>query len=338
MELTGSKASISSPLTDRFGRKHDYLRISLTDKCNLRCVYCMPENVRFMPQAGLMNKEEVLQFARLFVEELGVKKIRLTGGEPLLRQDAADILRGLAELPVELAITTNGIFLDRFFNLFEEIGLRSINVSLDSLKKERFEVMTRRPQFDQVMGNITEAIKRGIHLKINAVVIADQNEDEILDFVEWTKDTSIHVRFIEFMPFDGNKWHWEKVVKLQTILEKLAAVYPLEKLNDELHATSKAYRVPGFRGSFAIISSITAPFCTDCNRLRLTADGKIRNCLFATDEQDLLSKLRAGEDVRELIREAVERKHAQRGGLPEFENEARVLQQLDGRAMVKIGG
>ena len=326
------------PLTDQFGRRHDYLRISLVDKCNLRCTYCMPENIRFLPQSHLMTREEIQAFARLFVEELGVKKIRITGGEPLLRQDAGAILDDLGQLNVRLGMTTNAILLADHFERLKRIGLTSLNISLDTLQRERFRVMTRRDQFEVVHRNILRALDEGFRVKVNAVVMRGQNEDELVDFVRWTRDLPVHIRFIEFMPFDGNAWKWDLVVGHQEMLGMIQEEFEVEKLKDGPHSTAKAYQARGHAGTFAVISTITEAFCSSCNRIRLTAEGKLRNCLFSRSETDLLTPYRQGEDIRPLIVEAIHNKHARLGGLPEFQDEERIQSEISQRAMVKIGG
>lgn len=329
--------SISPLLIDRFGRGHDYLRISLVDSCNLRCTYCMPENVRFLPPSKLMSADEILGITRVFVEA-GVRKVRLTGGEPLLRRDAVEIVRQLGTLPVELAITTNGVFLHEFLDVFAEVGLHSLNISLDTLDPERFAAITRRDQLAQVKANVQLALERGFKVKLNMVVMRGVNEDELVDFVALGRETDLHLRFIEFMPFDGNAWNWDRVVAYAEMLAVIGKRYPIEKLHDKPHSTSKAHRVPGFKGTFAVISTVTQPFCEGCNRLRLTAEGKLRNCLFAREETDLLTAYRAGEDIRPLIAAAVMQKAERLGGLPEFQDQAALQSQLSKRAMVKIGG
>ncbi|MEM7040157.1 MAG: radical SAM protein [Bacteroidota bacterium] len=225
-------------LKDGFGRVHDYLRLSLVDKCNLRCTYCMPENIRFLPKESLLSASEIADFARIFVE-MGVKKIRLTGGEPLLRKDAASIIGDLAALPVQLAITTNGLLLHHFLDQFDEIGLRTLNISLDTLQTERFKAITRRDQFAQVMANIRLAQDAGFHVKLNVVVMRGVNDDELLDFVALTGQERLHVRFIEFMPFDGNSWNWDGVFSYREMLDLIQAEYSVEKLNDGPHSTSR---------------------------------------------------------------------------------------------------
>lgn len=324
-------------LMDRFGRVHDYLRISLVDKCNLRCTYCMPEHVRFLPQSQLMTADEILALAEIFVE-LGVKKIRLTGGEPLLRKDFGAIVRRLGTLPVELALSTNAVLLNEFIDDLKAAGLRSINVSLDSLDAGRFQALTLRDQFQKVQENIRLALAAGIRVKLNVVVMRGVNEDEIPAFVALTEHAGFHVRFIEFMPFDGNRWEWDKVYGLEEILADLGKHFPIEKLHDDPHSTSRAYRVPGYQGTFAVIATVTAPFCGDCNRIRLTAEGKLRNCLFAREEVDLLAALRAGEDPRPLIHAGILTKAERLGGLPEFQDRDALSAALSARAMVKIGG
>ena len=330
--------SQKNKLTDTFGRLHDYLRISLTERCSMRCFYCMPEEgIPLGDSSRIMNKDEVFALAKTFVD-FGIYKIRLTGGEPLVCRDAAAIISKLAELPVELAITTNGVLVDKFIDVFKKSGLRNINISLDSLQKEKFNQITRRNYFDKVMSNIQLLLKEDFHLKLNTVIIRNTNEEEIIDFVEWTRNTSVHIRFIEFMPFDSNKWKRNKVVSYQEILERVESVYPIEKLQDSPHSTSKSFKVKSFIGTFAVISSVTSPFCESCNRLRLTADGKLRNCLFASNEFDLLTPFREGQNINALIEKVVKDKAEQLGGLPEFQKEKMLLSNLSDRSMVKIGG
>lgn len=325
-------------LTDRFGRVHDYLRISLIDRCNLRCHYCMPEDIRFLPMERLMQASEVKELAALFVETLGVKKIRLTGGEPLIRKDAAEIIEALSALPVRLALTTNGILLDQFLDQLKAVGMKSLTISLDSLREDRFAEITRRKVFSRVQQNIRRALEAGFKVKLNMVVMRGINTDELCDFVALTESENIHVRFIEFMPFDGNHWKWDTVFSYAEMLALIESRYRISKLEDGPNSTAKAYQVEGFQGTFAVISTITAPFCETCNRIRLTAEGKIRNCLFARKEWDLLGALRKGEAVAPLIREAIGAKAARLGGLPEFQDQDQLNRALSERAMVQIGG
>lgn len=325
-------------LFDSFQRQHNYLRISLTDKCNLRCFYCMPEeDYDFMPSAKLMQATEVEALAKTFVG-LGVDKIRLTGGEPLVRKDAGQIIEALSKLPVTLTLTTNGSRLHEFLPQLKTAGVSSLNISLDTLKADKFQLITRRDSFDRIWQNIQLAVNEGLHVKVNVVAMKGINDDEINDFVAWTEDTPVHVRFIEFMPFDGNRWTSNKVMTLQEILEKIESRYSIIKLKDELHDTTKKYLVPGHAGTFAIISSMTSPFCSTCNRIRLTADGKIKNCLFAKEETDLLTALRAGDDVEQLIRKNILQKHASHGGQFKANLDEVQTTNLENRSMIAIGG
>jgi cyclic pyranopterin phosphate synthase len=325
-------------LFDGHQRQHNYLRISLTDKCNLRCFYCMPkENYDFMPSAKLMQATEIEALAKTFVR-LGVDKIRLTGGEPLVRKDAAQIIQSLAKLPVTLTLTTNGIRLHHHLPQLTEAGVRSLNISLDTLQADKFALITRRHEFKTVWDNIHAALDKGIHVKVNAVAMKGINEDEIIDFVAWTKNTPVHVRFIEFMPFDGNQWDSNKMLTYQQILQTIESHYDVIKLKDELNDTTKKYLVPGHQGTFAVISTMTAPFCGTCNRVRLTADGKMKNCLFSKDETDLLTALRNGENVEELIKQTILRKHASHGGQFTAAVEEVAAERLHNRSMIAIGG
>ena len=289
-------------LKDTFGRQHDYLRISLTDNCNFRCAYCMPdEEIDTLPEVRLMQADEIFTLASIFTD-LGVKKIRLTGGEPLIRKDAAAIMERLSSLPVELTITSNAFLADRFISTFRKAGMRSLNVSLDTLHADKFVLLTRRDKFQQVWNNIQLLLREGFRVKLNCVVMKGVNSDEICQFVELTKALPLHVRFIEFMPFDKNNWQDKRVFTWHEILEAVSEKYIFKKLTDDPHDTAKKYRVPGHMGTFAVISTMSAPFCSTCNRMRLTADGKMKNCLFSSGETDLLQALRRGEDVEQLIR------------------------------------
>jgi len=327
-------------LTDRHQRVHRSLRISIVDKCDLRCTYCMPEDQHFLKREELMTREEIAHIARLFVERYGITKIRLTGGEPLVRSDAVDIVRDMAMLGVSLGLTTNAMSLDKHLDALIAAGLKNINISLDTFDAERFKKISRRDGFAKVWNNIQEALRRGLRVKVNMVVMRDVNDDEILRFVEFTRDHDVHVRFIEFMPFAGNHWGRERVYTYAEMLGHISSVHSIEKLDDDPHSTAKAYRVVGWPGTFAVISTVTEPFCGNCDRLRLTAEGRMRNCLFAREETDLLSPLRRGEDIAPLIEANVLAKHAMLGGLPQFKPEAQaeVLHDLSSRPMVSIGG
>jgi GTP 3',8-cyclase len=325
-------------ITDRYNRVHDYLRISLTDKCNLRCFYCMPEEeYEFAPASQLMQTNEIEALAKIFVG-LGVNKIRLTGGEPLVRKDAGEIISTLSRLPVKLTLTTNGSRVHEFVDILDESGVHSLNISLDTLDTEKFQLITRRDQFNKIYDNIQLLLKRNFHVKVNMVVMKGLNENEINDFVEWTKHDPVHVRFIEFMPFTGNRWASNKVLTLQQILHVIKEKYEVERLQDEKHDTAKGYKVPGHLGTFAVISTMSANFCGNCNRIRLTADGKMKNCLFSEKETDLLTALRNGEDVVPLIHQNIRSKAKELGGQFTADFGHLHAEQINNRSMITIGG
>jgi len=298
----------------------------------------MPEEeYEFTPASKLMQKDEIEELSKIFVS-LGVKKIRLTGGEPLVRKDAGEIIKTLSRLPVKLTITTNGSRLHEFIDILDESGVHSLNVSLDTLQPEKFQLITRRNQFEKIYENIRLLLARNFHVKVNTVVMKGLNDNEINDFVEWTRHEAVHVRFIEFMPFTGNWWTSNKVFTMQQMLEVIEAKYEVERLQNEKHDTAKAFRVPGHLGTFAIISTMTSNFCGDCNRIRLTADGKMKNCLFAEKETDLLSALRKGADVVALIHENIRSKAKELGGQFTTDFEHLHPEEIHNRSMITIGG
>jgi cyclic pyranopterin phosphate synthase len=255
-----------------------------------------------------------------------------------VRKDAADIIRRLGKLGVRLTMTTNGTRLHQFADVLEEAGIQSLNISLDTLQKERFNLMTRRDQWQTVYDNIHMMMDRGFHVKVNAVVVRGLNDGEILDFIEWTKREPVHVRFIEFMPFTGNRWNDKKVVPWQEMLEIAASEYDILPLERDKHDTAKKYIVPGHKGTFAVISTMTAPFCGDCNRMRLTADGKMKNCLFSKAETDLLSAHRNGEDIVPLIYQSIRDKKKMLGGQFTTDLEHVDAAHIHNRSMITIGG
>ena len=325
-------------LKDTHSRIHDYLRISLTDSCNFRCQYCMPdENIACLPNKHLMQVEEVEQITKTFVK-LGVNKIRLTGGEPMVRKEFPEILERLSKLPVEISLTTNAVLAHKYIGNLKAAGVKSLNVSLDTLDRETFKRITKRDQFQRVWDNILLLLNEGFRVKINAVAIEGVTENEILDFVAVTKDLPLHVRMIEFMPFEGNHWNSKKVITATRMLQGVEEEYDMVKLKDEPHATAKKYKVIGHEGTFAFITTMTEHFCGDCNRMRLTADGKMKNCLFGSEEMDLLGTLRKGEDIVPLIRRSVLRKHAVMGGQFSKSYKNAEASQLKNRSMIKIGG
>lgn len=332
-----SKKSI---LTDTFGREHTYLRISLTERCNLRCTYCMPaDGIPLSPKSHIMSFEEIYTIAKEFVDN-GVTKIRLTGGEPLVRKDAALIMEKLATLPIELSITTNGVIVDRFIETFKKCGIKTINVSLDSLDTAKNLSITRRDYFKKVYENIQLLVKEGFEVKVNCVLIKNFNDNEIIAFIELTKEQPLQIRFIEFMPFDGNKWNMEKLVSLEDILKQVYTRYgtaDFTRLNDKPNDTAKNYKIKGYRGAFAVISSVTNPFCDSCNRIRLTANGQLKNCLFSTTESDILTPLREGKSIAAVIEKVVLSKKKIRNGmdtLDKFKNP----NSHNNRSMIAIGG
>jgi cyclic pyranopterin phosphate synthase len=298
----------------------------------------MPEEeYEFTPASRLMQADEIESIAKIFVAQ-GVNKIRLTGGEPLVRKDAADIIQRLGALGVRLTLTTNATRLHEFIDVIKAAGITSLNISLDTLDKDRFMLMTRRDQYDRVRSNIALAIRAGLHVKVNAVVMKGLNDGEIVDFIRWTKDEPIHVRFIEFMPFSGNKWNSDRVMTWQQILEVATDAFDVLPLEREKHETAKKYIIPGHQGTFAVISTMSAPFCSDCNRMRLTADGKMKNCLFSITETDLLTPHRQGMDIVPLIYQSIQDKKKALGGQFTTDMEQIETSKLENRSMITIGG
>src|SRR5574343_28862 len=326
-------------MIDRFGRVHDYLRISLTERCNLRCFYCMPEEgIQLRDKAEFMSNEELLEIAKTFVS-MGVKKIRLTGGEPLIKKGIDLLLRELGNLPVELAITTNAILVDKYLDDLMAAGIRNVNVSLDSLVEEKFNKISRRDYFKRIKSNIHLLLENNFNVKVNVVLIKGINDNEVIDFIEWSRKENIHIRFIEFMPFDGNNWNEDKKVSYKEIMENVLHHYGLDnvyKLIDAKNDTSKNFQIRGGRGTFGVIRSMTNPFCSTCNRIRLTADGKLKNCLFSQTETDLLSALRNGEGLEKYIQESILSKEKELGGYSQIDNES--VNLMKNRTMVSIGG
>ncbi|KAF9954973.1 Molybdenum cofactor synthesis protein 1 [Mortierella alpina] len=330
----------SNVLTDNFSRQHTYLRISLTEKCNLRCTYCMPaEGVDLSPKDDILTTPEIIRIARLFVSE-GVTKIRLTGGEPTVRKDINDLVAQLGELqPMGLktiAMTSNGIALKRKLPSLVASGMNLLNLSLDTLDRFKFELMTRRKGFERVMETIDDALALGMSpVKVNCVVMRGTNDKEVLDFVEFTRNKKVDIRFIEYMPFGGNKWKENKLVPYQELISNIQAVHPtFKKLIDDPNDTSKAYHVPGFAGQVGFITSMSDHFCGTCNRLRITADGNLKVCLFGNTEVSLRDMMRQGktdEELREVIEMAVKNKKKQHAGVSNLVN-------MKNRPMILIGG
>lgn len=301
----------------------------------------MPEaGVQLSPKSHLMTYEEIYEIAKIFVNN-GVTKIRLTGGEPLIRKDIPTILEKLASLPVELSITSNAVIIDKYINILKANSVYNINVSLDSLNAEKFKHITRRNEFKRVYTNILLLIKEGFKVKMNVVLIKDFNDNEIIDFIQLTKDLPISIRFIEFMPFDGNKWDISKMVSYANVIKQVNtsfSVNQIRRLQDAPNDTSKNYKINGYKGSFAIISSVTNPFCDSCNRLRLTANGQLKNCLFSSGESDLLTALRSGNSIEPIIQKAVRAKFKIRGGMNTIEKLQEPKLHNNNRSMITIGG
>lgn len=330
----------SQKLVDTFGRVHDYLRISVIDKCNFRCTYCMPtEKMQFMHQSKLMTREEIFEITKTFVD-FGITKIRITGGEPLVRKDIDLILKDLSTLPVSIHMTTNGLLLHEHLDTMVECGIKDLNISLDSLRPSKFQEITRNNKQDVVLNNITEALERGIKVKINMVVMKDVNENEIVDFVRLTKELPLSVRFIEFMPFAGNEWDIKKNFLLPDILQLLKNNFDETLINKETkkNGTTKNFQFEGFIGDFGVISTVSSPFCDGCNRIRLTADGKLKNCLFASDENDILKELRKGNDIKPTIIQNINAKKWSRGGMDSQTKFIEEGAKHDNRSMIAIGG
>ncbi|CAG8641497.1 10801_t:CDS:2, partial [Funneliformis mosseae] len=310
----------SNFLTDRFDRQHTYLRISITERCNLRCNYCMPaEGVDLTPVHNLLSTEEIIRISQLFVSQ-GVNKIRLTGGEPTVRKDIVELIGELGKLKPQglqtIAMTSNGIALKRKLPKLVENGLNSLNISMDTLDPYKFELISRRKGLDRVLETIDQGIALGIRpMKVNCVVIRGVNDQEVLDFVELTRNKPIDMRFIEYMPFDGNKWNKKKLIPYREMLDNIKIKYPdVRKLSNDSHDTSKAFNVPGFVGRFGFITSMTDHFCGTCNRLRITADGNLKVCLFGNAEvslRDLLRENVPDQQLLEIIGSAVKNKRKQ---------------------------
>ncbi|KIZ00996.1 Molybdopterin biosynthesis protein CNX2 [Monoraphidium neglectum] len=335
----GGHVSGEQMLTDTFSRKHTYLRLSLTERCNLRCTYCMPaDGAPLTPGERLLSADELQRLASLFVGA-GVDKIRLTGGEPTVRKDLLEICRSLSALPGlrTLAMTSNGVALKRQLPQLQEAGLNALNISLDTLRPDRFEALTRRAGHGKVLASIEEALRLGFApLKVNVVVMRGVNDDEIIDFSELTRDAPLNVRFIEYMPFDGNVWSDSKMVTYKEMLAALRDRYPqgLVRCADPAGEVAKNFTVPGHKGSVSFITSMTHAFCGDCNRLRVLADGSLKVCLFGANEVSLRDAMREGatdDDLRLVISAAVDRKRAAHAGM--FE-----LAATQNRPMITIGG
>ncbi|MFI9160667.1 GTP 3',8-cyclase MoaA [Kitasatospora aureofaciens] len=287
------------PLVDRFGRVHTDLRVSLTDRCNLRCTYCMPaEGLDWLPRAEVLGDDEVVRLVRIAVQRLGVRSVRLTGGEPLLRRGLPGLVARLAALGVELSLTTNGIGLAHTAVQLREAGLGRVNVSLDTLRADRFAALTRRDRIGDVFAGLAAAKAAGLDpVKVNAVPVRGVNDDEIAELASFAVEHGYRMRFIESMPLDAQgSWDRAAMVTADEVLARLGERFELVPVGRSGNAPAEEWRIAGTDTVIGVIASVTRPFCGGCDRVRLTADGQLRNCLFATEESDLRALLRGGAD------------------------------------------
>ena len=327
------------PLFDGHGRQISDLRVSVTDRCNFRCQYCMPaDGLPWLDREAILRFEEIERLVRIMAS-MGVTDLRLTGGEPLVRRDFPQLVAMLAAVPGidDLSLTTNAYLLDRQADALVEAGITRVNVSIDSLQRDRFFQLTRRDSLPQVLRGL-EAIARHERvrpIKVNAVALRDFTEEEALPFAEFARSTSYQVRFIEFMPLDGDHaWSRDQVLAGEEIRAIIDRVHPLEEVPREPHSTARVYRFADGKGEIGFINPVSEPFCADCNRIRLTADGKLRTCLFSMHETDLREPLRSGAgdaEIETVIRDAVWRKELKhRVGEPGFRQPPRTMSAIGG--------
>jgi GTP 3',8-cyclase len=330
---------VASPLRDGHGRLIGDLRVSVTDRCNFRCQYCMPaEGLPWLDRSELLTFEEIERVVRLLVP-LGVRSVRLTGGEPLVRRGLPELVRMLRTIEglEDLSLTTNGYLLEGMAEALVDAGLERINVSLDSLSRDRFFQMTRRDSLPQVVKGL-ETLERFPQLgvvKVNCVAMRGFTEDEVIPFADLARRKPYQVRFIEFMPLDADHaWSADRVLTGSEIRTMIDRVYPLEPLEREAHATAKVWRFRDGRGEIGFVNPVSEPFCADCDRIRLTAEGKLRTCLFSLHETDLREPLRSGaddEEVVETVRDAVWRKELKHHvAEPGFRQPPRTMSQIGG--------
>ena len=328
-----------SELVDNFGRKISYLRLAVTDRCNLRCQYCMPaEGIKIAPKGVLLTYKEMYRITRV-LSELGVDKVRLTGGEPFVRRGFMDFLKMMNhnDLLNEMNLTTNGVLIANHISELEQLKVKSINLSIDSLNKQKFAEITRRDVFDDVLNAMHQLEESNLNLKLNVVVQSGINTDELVDFVELTKDKKFDVRFIEEMPFNGTGAKTnQEVWNLDKILNKIATGFDsIEKLKDKESSTSRNYKVDGYKGTFGIIPAFTRTICNDCNRIRVTATGMFKNCLFddgVFSVRDFLRNGASNEDLKELFIKTIAKK-PENGFVAEANRKSKVAE-----SMSTIGG
>lgn len=327
------------PIVDRFNRSHNSLRVSVTDRCNIRCFYCMPLNVRFLPRSDLLTYEEIVRVIEI-VARCGVNKIRITGGEPLVRADLANLIEMIAKISGidDIALTTNGLLLSQHAEALYRAGLHRLNISLDALDPKVFEQVARRQGVEQVLEGIESAISAGFaNIRLNAVSIRGITESEIVPLAKYARDTGLTLRFIEFMPLDGEK-QWEKHTVLsgaevKDIIHRQVAPLTPDHRNDPAQPAVD-FRYADGRGVVGFINSVTEPFCQTCNRMRMTADGKFRNCLFSAEEWDVRQQLRQGAEdaqIEATIRQCIETKKAGHGtDSYQFHRPSRSMHQIGG--------
>ena len=327
---------MTTQLVDGFGRVHRDLRISVTDRCNFRCAYCMPEEgMQWQRREDLLTFEEIERVARIMVERYGVDGIRLTGGEPTVRAKLPVLVEKLAALGVDLAMTTNGVSMPLLAADLRAAGLRRVNISLDSLRADRFEELTRRDELDRVLEGVEAAKDAGFDpVKINVVVMKGINDDEVIDFAHFGRDRGVTVRFIEFMPLDADEvWNNDRVLTQAEILATLQTEFELEPI-ERTSAPATRWRHVDGGGEIGVVASVSQSFCETCDRVRITADGQFRNCLFATDETDIRSLLRDGSSD-DVVAEALARSVASKWAGHQI-NQVHFIRPR--RSMSEIGG
>ena len=328
-------------LTDNYGRKINYLRLAVTDRCNLRCFYCMPEEgINWLGRKELLSYEEMLRVCRLLVY-MGIEKIRITGGEPFVRKDMMQMLKALSEMDglKEISLTTNGVLTAPYIPQLKSLGIQSVNLSLDTLDAGRFFSITRRDEFAAVMNTLDKLLKHDMKVKINAVVMDGRNTDDILPLVNMTKNLPVSVRFIEEMPFNGESHMYQGLAwDYVRILEHIIGHYPnIQKIKDALYSTSYNYHIPGHQGDVGIIAAYSRTFCGTCNRIRITPQGELKTCLYEGDGLNIKDLLRAGisdEQLQQVLTNTIT--HRVKDGW-EAEAERRVNDPAH-ESMASIGG
>lgn len=323
---------------DKYGREINYLRISITDRCNLRCTYCMPtEGISLIDHQDILRYEEITRLAKLSYQ-LGFRKFRITGGEPLVRKGVTNLIKSISEIgdDIDLSLTTNAVLLAKYADDLKKSGLKRINISLDTLNKAKFKQISRFDLFDDVLDGIKSAIDLGFDpVKINVVVIKGVNDDELLDFVQLAKDKPVYVRFIELMPFHKSKWDFENFISAEDIKLLVESHYHLiESDRQDISSPSSDYLIEGFKGQIGFIAPLSKKFCDNCNRLRLTADGRLLPCLMGSMEIDIKTPMRDGakDDIlKGIIQSAIQKK-------PKGHNLCKDSVEKVNRAMSRVGG